>query len=204
MIYSIGLNQIIQHQTTSEAWAYAVNLIKRYGREQPSAYGPTKEIEDLVLTVLDPRLEDPIPKIDVAIKPNWAFPEQMKPYVRDCWMRGDNPNGAEYTYGQFIWPQIDYVIRTLKEDRDSRRAVITLWDPLLKEPPCCNRLDFRIRRYFLNVTADFRSLDVYSAYPADMLGIAAIQDYIAQELVEYSGSITTRADCAHVYLKDVA
>jgi thymidylate synthase (methanogen type) len=127
----------------------------------------------------------------------------------------DAPNreGVKYTYGQRLrsWfgrDQIEKVIDKLANDIDSARAVMSLWDASQDDndnPPCLNHIWVRIVDNELSLTATFRSNDMFSAWPANAMGLRALQKYIYNSLVKKTahklkmGALITISQSAHIY-----
>jgi thymidylate synthase len=91
--------------------------------------------------------------------------------------------GVKYTYGQRLrsWfgrDQIEQAINALVADPNTSRAALNLWDAADYEhsnPPCLNHLWVRILNRRLSLTATFRSNDMFSAWPANAMGLRALQ-----------------------------
>lgn len=104
--------------------------------------------------------------------------------------------------------QIQYVIDLLKADPDSRRAVISLWNPSMdavgiggKDYPCNAMLFFKIREGALNLTVCNRSNDaVWGCYGANAVQFSILLQYIARKLKVPVGRYTQVSDSLHVYL----
>lgn len=97
-------------------------------------------------------------------------------------------------YGQYIFGelnQFDYVIRALSQDKDSRRASITILQPyhVLKEKivdvPCTYGLAFRIRNNKLNMTVKMRSNDAYFGFGSDVPIFSFIHEMMLNALREF-------------------
>lgn len=105
---------------------------------------------------------------------------------------GSTLNGA---YGhrwrrRFGVDQLVSLIRHLKEDPTSRRAVLTMWGPaqdlmnMTSKDVCCNtQAYFEIRGGRLNMTVLNRSNDlIWGAYGANMVHFSFLQEFIASAL----------------------
>lgn len=109
---------------------------------------------------------------------------------------------------KFGFDQIETVIKLLKYDPNSRRAVINLNTPhpgvmITKDEPCTIALQFRIRKGKLDCTAMMRSNDIWFGTPYDVAFFTELQKYIAQRLdVEY-GWYTHFATSLHLYDRDM-
>ena len=54
--------------------------------------------------------------------------QDMNVHVWDEWMREDGTIGKAYGYQIAKYKQLDNLIKTIKEDPDSRRMIVTLWN----------------------------------------------------------------------------
>ncbi|MEO0949312.1 MAG: thymidylate synthase, partial [Cyanobacteria bacterium J06641_5] len=138
-------------------------------------------------------------------------------------MLADAPirEGVKYTYGQRLrsWfgrDQIQQAIAKLSTDLDSARAVMSLWDVAdydSNNPPCLNHLWVRVTEpadnskapKALSLTATFRSNDMFSAWPANAMGLRALQQHLCEEIARRSGQeialgpLMTSSQSAHIY-----
>ncbi len=119
----------------------------------------------------------------------------------------------DYTYGERLnaWGeeeinQIEYVIKKLKENPNSRRAVATTWDPRkdthVDEVPCLNHFVFMVREGYLDITVMIRSNDMYGAWPANVYALGELLNYVAERTGLKSGTVTTISVNAHIYKND--
>jgi thymidylate synthase len=117
----------------------------------------------------------------------------------------NNKLGKIYGYqirnfaGQF--DQVKYVLNELKNN--SRRAVITLWNPIeLKEQalPCCyTQLNFVRINDKLNMSINFRSSDLFLGLPYDIIFAALFLITIAYKLKLKPNKIGINIADAHIY-----
>lgn len=116
--------------------------------------------------------------------------------------------------------QLATVIDMLKKDPNTRRAVLTMWDPVAdlatdkKDLPCNLNVCFRQRRGAVDHTGDYtedhldmtvfcRSNDaIYGAYGANAVHFSMLQEYIAGHLGVSVGCYTQVSHNFHAY-KDV-
>lgn len=179
------------------AWRWAVHEIKTRGQKVTDENGAkTKELRNLVLTVTDPSVGWPIDSS------GWDIPA-LEVYAKTEMLSDENRTGFEYTYGERLAPDFDYISRLLTKNPTSRRAIlVTWWDEDLNsnDPPCLIVLEFLVRDGKLHMTAFFRSHDIERAWPANVYGLHAIQKHIAAKLPGVEpGEITTVSASAHVY-----
>jgi thymidylate synthase len=120
-------------------------------------------------------------------------------------------------YGPKIITQISYIIDTLKKDKDSRQAVLTIWreNPRSsKDIPCTVAMQFFLRlrgdELYLHCITTMRSNDVWLGLPYDSFNFSAISFVIACHLNNLGiqcklGKLYINAGSRHLYdtnLKD--
>jgi thymidylate synthase len=202
----------IQGKTIAETWVKIIHRIKTTGTIRPTAYdGQWQELIDLMAIVTD----EP---------PNFYFPEPnylpierdfIQQYISQISGLDDSLKleGVKYTYAQrlrfhFGHDQIEQVIGKLIADIDSARAVMSLWDvekDAHDSPPCLNHIWVRIVDNELSLTATFRSNDMFSAWPANAMGLLALQRHIYDAITQQSehklkmGPLITISQSAHIY-----
>jgi len=200
--------------TPASAWEWARKVIKANGQKVVTEDGQvTKEIDGMTLRILYPDVGWPISGS------GWKIPA-LEEYYQNEIISPDNPTGFEYTYGERLraWEsheipdsynvktdQVEYIIRKLKANRTTRRAVGCTWNPLTDEkpgfhPPCLMVADFKIRGEALNLIAYFRSHDIEQAWPQNVYGLYKLQEYIAGEVYAELGTLTTISASAHIYI----
>jgi len=105
--------------------------------------------------------------------------------------------------------QITEIINKLVADLSSRRAVSVTWNPALDitstEPPCMLFVQFVIRNGQVNMRTLFRSQDIMSGLGENLIGCAALQEYVTNEInararTPYSvGSLILISIIPHIY-----
>ena len=100
--------------------------------------------------------------------------------------------------------QLEEVIRILKNDPSSRRAIISFWNSRdlgasSKDIPCNTALYFKVRSGRLDVAVCNRSNDLYLGVPYNVLTFTLIQRYIARRINAEVGSQCHFTDSLHVY-----
>lgn len=136
------------------------------------------------------------------------------------WLATLNPRMAEYAeadnnihgaYGH-RWRRhfgIDQVVRTvdlIKNDLNTRRAVIAMWDPAAdcgakkKDLPCNTQIYFRRDGEFLNMTVTNRSNDlVWGALGSNIVHFSFLQELIAHAVGLRLGSLYQFTNNLHIY-----
>jgi thymidylate synthase len=193
-----------------------VQHVLRYGKEAAPRGMKTREIEDAVIRIDDVYNTLPLgvgrgtvpgigaveacqllagistPKLVVAIGP------QFKNYSED--------NGLFHgAYGLRTVDQYGPVVERLKNDPDSRQAVVTIWDPKLdllpnkKDYPCTILHQFRIRDNKLNMSVYMRSNDVWLGAAYDFFQFTRVQIAMASVLGIKPGKYTHHVGSLHIY-----
>jgi thymidylate synthase len=181
----------------------------------PPFYSPAlrfgaRSLDEYAKQVLNPRM-----LVDKEGKPDFSYlysnlifdyPEgtPFKVYSKDKkMMRVDWPYGNGRGDGT---NQIEYVIKKLKENPSTRRAVVSLFEPNghneIVEPPCLQHIMFMVRNGKLNMHALFRSNDALSAWGSNSYALMRLQEMVVNRLegVEW-GWMETTSLSAHVYFK---
>lgn len=112
--------------------------------------------------------------------------------------------------GVSMMPQIDQILHcylSLKKDKDSRQAVISLWNPIFdnvhnntKDRPCNTTIYFKIRNDKLNMTVSNRSNDVHlGLYGVNFVQFSTLQEFLAAALGIDCGQYIHLSDSLHIY-----
>jgi thymidylate synthase len=197
------------------------DLLRHTGKLVAPRGQRTLEVEDAVITVED--LSDTLP-IGVGRGVNLQFaalealqlvsglstPELLVA-VRPEFLKYLEADGSQHgAYGSRVHSQASNVVYKLRQDNDSRQAVITLWNPLIdNEPghedyPCTIALGFRVRKDKLNLSVTMRSNDAWLGVAYDVFQFTQLQHTVAAELGVAVGSYTHTAWSLHLYERDWA
>ena len=205
----------------SELW----HLLRIFGAEENSRNGRVMVMPGPFITtyqsprervLFDPdRDANPIFHLMEAI---WMFAgrddvEFLTPFNARYEQYADADGTAHGAYGKrwratFGMDQILSCLRVLRKDRNSRQAVITMWDPSLdlerpefKDLPCNTTIYVDCRHQKLNMTVCCRSNDmVWGAYGANVVHFSMLQEVLAHGMELEMGFYTQISNNAHVYL----
>ncbi|CCQ56933.1 MULTISPECIES: thymidylate synthase [Crocosphaera] len=200
----------IEGKTIAETWVKILQRIKTTGTIRPTQYGQWQELIDMTAIVTDEPLNFYFPS------PNYLpiKREFINDYIGQILDDAPQKEGVKYTYGQrlrswFERDQIKQAIDKLISDKDSSRVVMSLWDVKDYEnndsPPCLNHIWVRIVDDELSLTATFRSNDMFSAWPANAMGLRELQQHIIEEVNnKYQhnfqlGPLIIISQSAHIY-----
>ncbi|ACB49733.1 hypothetical protein cce_0382 [Crocosphaera subtropica ATCC 51142] len=200
----------IEGKTIAETWVKILHRIKTTGTIRPTQYGQWQELIDLTSIITDEPLNFYFPSSNyLPIKRDF-----INDYIGQILDDAPQKEGVKYTYGQrlrswFERDQIQQAIDKLITDKDSSRVVMSLWDVKDYEnndsPPCLNHIWVRIVDNELSLTATFRSNDMFSAWPANAMGLRALQKHIIEQINKTSnhnfqfGPLIIISQSAHIY-----
>ncbi|OXM63493.1 thymidylate synthase [Amycolatopsis vastitatis] len=131
--------------------------------------------------------------------------------IWDEWAAGDGDLGPVYGVQWRSWPtpggghvdQIAEVLRTLREDPDSRRIIVSAWNvadiPRMALPPCHAFFQFYVADGELSCQLYQRSADLFLGVPFNIASYALLTHMIAAQVGLGVGDfVWTGGDC-HVY-----
>ncbi|MBN1421816.1 MAG: hypothetical protein JXP34_23785 [Planctomycetes bacterium] len=153
--------------------------------------------------------------------------------IKDHWIRdASNPDDRkwEYTYHERLFAyrapgladpmdQVARAVETIARTPYTRRAEAITWqpwqDPGIEDPPCLQRIWFRITDGpdgvpRLNVDVDFRSRDAYDAAFMNAFAFIALAERVADEVAARTGlpirlgRYLDRSDSFHIYGRRLA
>lgn len=108
----------------------------------------------------------------------------------------------KYKYG---FDQLEFVINELVKNPNSRRAVIHIKEPRIKDSKdinCTCYLQFFIRDGKLIMHSHMRSNDLWMGYPNDIFQFTCIQIWLAMKMNLDLGEYVHIADSLHLYKRD--
>ena len=225
--------KVIHARNVNDAVVIGAQLLKEGGREQDSRAGGTLEYPEPVCTVYKRPLERVL--FDAVRDANPFFHLMEALWIlagrRDvAWLARFNKRMATYSddglvfnaaYG-YRWrrqfhlktesgepasDQIDAIVRLLRADPDSRRAVLQIWDAEAdlgvpsKDLACNTQAMFKVRGGRLNMTVSNRSNDiVWGCYGANAVQFSMLLEYMASRIGVEPGIYRQISDSYHAYL----
>ena len=95
-------------------------------------------------------------------------------------------DGEEYSYGSLLKGQVDYMVRVLLEDENSKDAVASLWNPEMhqnhNDPPCFVFAQVLILEDKLNFVCNMRSHNIIKCWPENAFAFRKLQGLIFNQL----------------------
>jgi thymidylate synthase len=198
----------IQARDIPDAWFQCVYEIidmgHRYQIDRGSFQGQERlEFDYITVQIKYPGTRPLIPDIPEALCiPNPVADGYIESYLPYLMTAEKQPN-EDYTYGEYLEPQIAEVIRMYRQDgHGTNQAYMTVGDPkalLLNDPPCLRGIDTRIRYGKLHFMVYFRSWDLWNGFPANLGAIQMLKEYMAQEIGIEDGEIIAASKGLHLY-----
>ena len=198
----------IEARDLTDAWFQCVYNILEKGRTyliDRGSYEGQKRLEFDYVTVhikfpgSRPLLPDIPPALGIPNPVADDYLDQYLPYL----MTSEKKEDEEYTYGEYLEPQISEVIRMYREDgHETNQAYMTVGNPetiYLSDPPCLRGIDTRIKENRLHFAVYFRSWDLWNGFPANLGAIQLLKEYMAESIGVGDGEIIAASKGLHLY-----
>ncbi|MBN2095069.1 MAG: hypothetical protein JW727_03400 [Candidatus Aenigmarchaeota archaeon] len=199
----------IRGKCAGEVWLEILKKIMKFGEVRSSFHGNScRELFNIaaVVTEEDPDnikmypyfqitkkdIEDYIPKIMTGVKgtADYTYGERLWNFPK--------VEGQNYKYNQVDEVIIDYLTR-YPTDRAACASLFGIQDHTAKSAPCMTFLQATIADEALQMTAYFRSHDIFGGWLLNVFGLRALQKHIAEKLGRKLGYLTVYSNCAHIY-----
>ena len=198
----------IEARDLPDAWFQCVYQLLEKGRTYTIDRGSFKGQERLEFDYVTVHIKFPMTRpLLPDIPPSLGIPnpvatdylDQYLPYL----MTSAKKKGEEYTYGEYLEPQIDEVIRMYREEgHGTNQAYMTVGEPrtiYLEDPPCLRGIDTRIKDNKLHFITYFRSWDLWNGFPANLGAIQLLKEYMAENIGVEDGEIIAASKGLHLY-----
>lgn len=109
--------------------------------------------------------------------------------------------GSTSSYGPRITGQVDQVIEELRNDHDTRRAVLVLAENTegLADRPCTTSLQYTIRDGVLHTIVTMRSSDAVLGLPYDLIQFSMMSEMISACVKVPAAGVIINIGDAHIY-----
>ncbi|WP_106478697.1 thymidylate synthase [Phytohalomonas tamaricis] len=143
---------------------------------------------------------------------NIAYLKENGVSIWDEWADEQGDLGPVYGYQWRSWPrpegghvdQISNVIEQIKRNPDSRRLIVSAWNPALVDemalPPCHALFQFYVADGRLSCQLYQRSADIFLGVPFNIASYALLVHMVAQECGLAPGEFVHTLGDAHLYL----
>lgn len=198
----------IEARDLPDAWFQCVYKLMEAGREYTidrGSYKGQKRLEFDYITIqikypgVRPLLPDIPPSLGIPNPVADGYLEEYLPYL----MTSAKQPGEAYTYGQFLEPQIEEVIRMYREEgHGTNQAYMAVGDQnsiYLNDPPCLRGIDTRIKEGSLHFIVYFRSWDLWNGFPANLGAIQLLKEYMASSIGVADGQMVASSKGLHLY-----
>ena len=137
--------------------------------------------------------------------------EEIRKYSKAWDRMSDDGETVNSNYGyciqkKFGFDQWDHVLNILKENKESRQAVIHIKDAdnaISKDVNCTVCLQFLVRDNKLYMTVYMRSNDLWMGFPYDVFQFSAMQVLMSMQLGVELGTYTHHVGSLHLYKRDM-
>jgi thymidylate synthase len=195
----------IEATSLSDAWFQCVRKALLEGRtyliQQGSFEGEhRKEIPLVAVLIKNPGMRPLRPDVPGGV-PAPTTDDVIEEYLSYL-MTSEKQQNEEYTYGEFLTPQIDEIIRRYKLGFDTNQMCMTIGNRdsiYQKDPPCLRVVDTRIQDNKLNFVLYFRSWDLWGGFPTNLGGLQMLKEYMAKEINVEDGMIAAFSKGLHLY-----
>jgi thymidylate synthase len=199
----------IRKQFAGEAWLEILKKIMKFGTIRESHHGNNcKELFNIATVITD---EDPK---EFKIFPYFQITKSDIDSYLPKFMTGEKGT-ADYTYGERLWnfPKIDgqdfkynqvqdviidYLTR-YPTDRAAVAPTFGIQDHTAKSSPCMTFVQATNVDNKLELTAYFRSHDIFGGWLLNVFGLRTLQKHIADKLGWPMGNLIVYSNCAHIY-----
>ena len=206
-------NNYVEEKTINDAWRSVMWMCVRNGYDYVVEHGSyigqiRRQLENVCVKITEPWVRPLAPFLPEGSNYSLTSDEKIRKYFNDYLIGSEKSENEDYTYGEFIAPQLYEAVYILKvSNGNSNQACITIGDPtsiFLKDPPCLRTLTFKIVKGKLNMSVFFRSWDLFCGFPENIGGLQLLKEEVL-EFLNYAGldiedgSIFAYSDGLHLY-----
>lgn len=185
---------LIEARDIPDAWFQCIYQVMETGREYVIDRGSyegqkRREFEFVVVKINFPEARPLVPQMpEGSTLPPPTDMEFVHKYLDKLVNAHSKAEREDYTYAEFIEPQIPEVIKMYREDGfGTNQACMAVCNPgsiLLDDPPCLRQIDTRIYpdEKKLHFIVYFRSWDLWGGFPSNLAGIQLLKEYMADEI----------------------
>lgn len=193
-------NQNSQNKTLGMVWIECMKDILNHGKKITDDNELLFEINNYYVTIEETSEDDSILKAYANSK-RIAF---MKEKYNSC----NILPGYKISYGKLLYDndgvnQINWIVNRLQYKPETKSATISMHIPGEDNLSCLSLLDFKLRNGKLDMSAVYRSQNIFSSMPGNYVALADIQKFVAEKLGVPVGVIEGIILSAHIYEKDI-
>jgi len=204
-----------------EAWVRTLQKVLNWGSEVGPRGKKTLEIlsHEVAINMDWPIVTVPSRKLGyrfMCAEAAWILSgddrvETIAPYSKTVSQFSDDGVTFYGAYGPRYRDQLDNVVAKLRQDPETRQAVMSIWrpnPPETKDVPCTVDYQFLIRGGQLHMIVNMRSNDVWLGFPYDVFSATMVAAHVLLHVVHDHprlelGTLFHRAGSRHLYEKDL-
>ena len=202
---------IVQGRTIEDVWRDAMWCCIRNGYSYKVKVGSyegqlRRQLDYAVLKVQEPYTRPlAVRTPEVSGIPSPTNEDKIWRYFSNYIIGAEKSPNEDYTYGQFISPQIPRVVQLLNESQgNTNQACIQVGDTnsiFLADPPCLRVIAFKVVDGLLQMSVFFRSWDLFAGLPENLGGLQLLKEYVLVQLhfSVQDGPLIAYSDGLHIY-----
>lgn len=211
---------LLKVDTLVNGYVDVVNYVMDHGHEAGPRDLATREVLGATIVVEDPtrclplgvgrRVSKKVAAIETLQLIGGFTDPRLVLAASDAFEKVQDGGAFHGAYGPRAAPQFQRVLDRLRDDPQSRRAIITIWDPAmdlyrdgLHDYPCTVSLEYTIRNNRLIAQTHMRSNDVWLGLAYDAFVFTQVQLTLATMLGVEAGPYIHHASSLHIYESDV-
>lgn len=148
----------------------------------------------------------------MAAEAHWILSGQNHIFDKRYERFSDDGQFLYGAYGPKFVAQLPYVVKELKNDLGTRRAVISLWerspDPQSKDLPCTLSMQFLVRGGVISAVVSMRSSDIWLGIPYDLFSFSCMLNTVRLHMRKAGlwfnlGTVFINPGSCHLYETDI-
>ncbi len=204
-------NNVVKGKTIEDAWRDIMWCCVRNGYDYPVQGGSyvgqiRRQLDYAVLKIEEPWTRPLAVRMPEGCGiPSPTSNEKIEEYFMNYIIGAEKSEHEDYTYGQYIAPQVEKAVGILNEAAgNTNQAAITVGEPqsiMQNDPPCLRVITFKVVKGKLQMGLFFRSWDLFAGLPENLGGLQLLKEYVLTYLdfaVE-DGPIVAFSDGLHIY-----
>lgn len=196
---------VVTARTLPEAWHLCLRevIISGYDYvidEGSFAGSRRRELDHITLQVTHPGTLPLVPLLNPGV-PVPTSSDYVDEYVKYL-LSTDKAEREEYTYGEYIAPQLFTVVERLRKNPNTNQTTIMIGTPDMvnsTDPPCLRLIDIRVRYGAVHFICYFRSWDCWAGLPTNLAGLQLVKQMVAEDLGLEDGEFIVSSKGLHLY-----
>lgn len=175
------------------------------------------QVRSLTVIVTNPETRPLAPIVPEGQTPP-TTDDYIEQYFAEYIMNPEKAPNEEYSYGEFIYPHLESIIKMLTDTPATNQAVINIggafeywiaspdtWPTIEKypqyyiNPPCLRCITWQYEDGKLHISTFWRSWDLFAGMPTNLGGLQLLNEYVASECGYETGTLTAYSSGAHIY-----